>query len=249
MKFDEIKKLHQKKYREEYGHFLVEGEHLVQELEKAAQTHRALQASQLLITEAHQHWPTGLDKQVLTEKQMAQLSETQSPQGIVALVPISALDTLKHPVTGKASAKSRAVYLYEVQDPGNLGTVLRTLAWFGGFRCLLSANSVDPFNAKVIRASMGAIFHVPIEQEVAVESLATQFQHIACMEMSGEGLPSAMFPKSDCLVFGNEGRGIPPGLRAQLPAASFSIRGSGAIESLNLATAVSLSVYEMTRGA
>lgn len=244
MKFDEIKKLHQKKYREEYGHFLVEGEHLVQELAKAAQTNRALETAQLFVTEAHQHWPTRLEKNVLTEKQMAQLSDTESPQGIVALVPVSALDTLQHSATGKL----RAVYLYEVQDPGNLGAVLRTLAWFGGFRCLLSANSVDPFNSKVIRASMGAIFHVPVEQDVPVENLAKQFQHLACMEMAGEALPASGFQKADCLVFGNEARGIPPGLRAQLPATSFCIRGNGAIESLNLATAVSLSIYEITRG-
>jgi len=60
----------------------------------------------------------------------------------------------------------RAVYLHEIQDPGNLGTILRTLAWFGGFRCLLSPNSVDVHNGKAVRASMGAIFHVAVEIDV-----------------------------------------------------------------------------------
>lgn len=244
MKFDDIKKLHQKKYREEYGHFLVEGEHLLQELEKAARINAALEKAQLFVTAEQQNCSTALDKHVLTEKQMAQLSETQSPQGMVALVPMAALDALKH----TATVTRRAVYLYEVQDPGNLGTVLRTLAWFGGFRCLLSANSVDPFNSKVIRASMGAIFHVPVEQNVALESLGQQFQQVACMEMAGAPLTSPAFQKSDCLIFGNEARGIPTALRTQLPAASFAIPGGGLIESLNLATAVSLSVYEMQRG-
>ena len=65
----------------------------------------------------------------------------------------------------------RAVYLHEIQDPGNLGTILRTLAWFGNFRCLLSPDSVDVHNGKVVRASMGAIFHVPVEIDVPLEAL------------------------------------------------------------------------------
>lgn len=243
MKFEEIKKLHQKKYREEYGHFLVEGEHLVLELEKAARHHPAWRASQLFITEAHQHRDSPFETTVLSDKQMAQLSDTESPQGIMALVPMAAWQALHH----SAPQQSKAVYLYEVQDPGNLGSILRTLAWFGGFRCVLSTNSVDPLNSKVIRASMGAIFHVPITQGLGMEELAGQFQQIACMEMSGASLKTADFLRSDCLVFGNEARGIPSELRAHLPATSFSIPGGGAIESLNLAAAVAMSIYELSR--
>jgi len=245
MKFDDIKKLHQKKYRHESGHFLVEGEHLVQELEKAALQNPALKNSRIFATQDYQNWPTHLDKVMVTEKQMSQLSETKSPQGIVAVVPTAALSVTSS--TAPAQENQRAVYLYEIQDPGNLGTLLRTLAWFGGFRCLLSPNSVDLFNAKVIRASMGAIFHVPIELDVPIESLSRRFHHMACLEVGGEPVASANFKRHDCLVFGNEARGLSSPQKMSLPMTAFGIPGTAAIESLNLATAVSLCVYEVTR--
>jgi len=245
MRFDDIKKLHQKKYRHESGHFLVEGEHLIQELEKAALQNPALKSSKIFATQDYQNWPTHLDKVMVTEKQMSQLSETKSPQGIVAVVPTAALSVTSS--TAPAQENQRGIYLYEIQDPGNLGTVLRTLAWFGGFRCLLSPNSVDPFNAKVIRASMGAIFHVPIELDVFIESLPGRFRHMACLEVGGDSVTSADFKRHDCLVFGNEARGLSSQQKTALPMTAFGIPGIAAIESLNLATAVSLCVYEITR--
>lgn len=238
MKFDEIKKLHQKKYREEFRHFLVEGEHLVLELQKAATKNTRLAASKLYVTSQHEHWRSPFETHVISERRMAEMSETKTPQGIVALVPML-----------PAIAPSRgehAIYLHETQDPGNLGTILRTLAWFGNFRCLLSPGSVDPYNSKVLRASAGAIFHVPLELDVALDSLRSRFERIACLDMKGDPIQSPGFKSFDCYVFGNEARGIP---REQLTpdAKAFSIPGSGAIESLNLASAVNVCAYEMRR--
>src|SRR5262249_32419504 len=129
MKFDDIKKLHQKRYREELGHYLVESEHLIDELQKAAPTHPALKASEGFLTSHRDTWQGTLTARTITASQMAQLSETRTPQGIVALVP-------RVPPPAQRPGE-RSIYLSEVQDPGNLGTILRTLAWFGGFRCLL----------------------------------------------------------------------------------------------------------------
>ena len=104
----------------------------------------------------------------------------------------------------------RAVYLHEIQDPGNLGTILRTLAWFGNFRCLLSPDSVDVHNGKVVRASMGAIFHVPVEIDVPMDvAAANDFARIACLDLDGEPVASPAFREFDCYVFGNEARGLP----------------------------------------
>ena len=132
---------------------------------------------------------------------MAQLSETQTPQGIVAVVPILP--------AAAARAGERAIYLHEIQDPGNLGTILRTLAWFGNFRCLLSPDSVDPHNSKVVRASMGAIFHVPIELDVQLDALPARFARIACLDIGGAPVQSPEFTDFDCYLFGNEARGLP----------------------------------------
>ncbi|MCE3252661.1 MAG: methyltransferase [Cellvibrio sp.] len=240
MKLDDIKKLHQKKYRAEFGHFLVEGEHLILELEKAANQNIALQECELFVTEAYQNFTSRFKKNLVSEKHMAQLSDTKTPQGIIAVAPIlSSSNSTKH--------NERAIYLHEVQDPGNLGTILRSLAWFGNFRCLLSPGSVDPYNPKVVRSSMGAIFHVPMELDVPLESLSARFNSIATLDMNGKALSDSSFKNFNCYVFGNEARGVPRENLQTMNAQPFTIHGCGAIESLNLASAVNMCVYELTR--
>ena len=240
MKIDQIKKLHQKKYRQELGHCLVEGEHLVLELENAAKRNPKLAAAKLYVTADYADWSTQFEKVEVSNKQMASMSDTKSPQGILAVVPMAAIS----PITDE---KAVGIYLHEIQDPGNLGTILRTLAWFGGFRLLLSPGSVDPFNPKVIRSSMGALFHVPMELDVDITTLPERFETIACLDMQGEPLSSPEFKQCDCYIFGNEARGVPREHLDSLQAKAFTIPGVGLIESLNLATAVNLSVYERQR--
>ena len=239
MKFDDIKKLHQKKFREELGAFLIEGEHLVQELEKAAAHDERLRGAEIYRTHEYGHVRSSLPTHVINARHMAQISETRSPQGIAAVVPLFGA---RAPRAGE-----RAVYLFEIQDPGNLGTILRTLAWFGGFRCLLSPDSVEPFNAKGVRASMGAIFHVPIEIDVPGDSLRERFPRIACLDMKGAAVSTPEFAESDCYVFGNEARGLPRAVIDGLHARPFTIAGTGAIESLNVAAAVNIALYELNR--
>lgn len=243
IKLDDIKKLHQKKYRIELGVFLVEGEHLVLELEKAAQYNKILQSSTLYVTEPYLNWPSNFKKNIISPKQMAQISDTKNPQGIVAVVPL-----FEKPLAEEPRSKApRTVYLYEIQDPGNLGTILRTLAWFGGFRLLLSPGSVDPYNPKVVRASMGAIFHVPMELDVPISTLTHRFNNIACLDLSGRAISNSDFKKFDCYLFGNEARGIPHQELSAIQPRSFTISGKGAVESLNLASAVNICIYELTR--
>jgi TrmH family RNA methyltransferase len=242
MKLDDIKKLHQKKYRDEFGYFLVEGEHLVQELEKAAQQNPVLKSSELFVTEQYQHWPSEFKKTLINDKQMAHISDTKTPQGIIAIAPC-----LPRPARLTSVTHERVFYFYEIQDPGNLGTILRSLAWFGNSRCLLSPNSVDPYNPKVVRTSMGAIFHVPMELDVPLEGLNKRFKQVACLDMQGKQLSDSSFKNYDCYLFGNEARGVPREHLQALDAQAFTIPGSGAIESLNLAAAVNMCVYELTR--
>jgi RNA methyltransferase, TrmH family len=242
VKLDDAKKLHQKRYREELGHFLVEGEHLVLELQKAALHNPALRNSEIYVTSEHEHWRSPFTTHLISNLQMAGLAETKSPQGIVALVPLL-------PVTAPTvtPAGEQAIYLYEIQDPGNLGTILRTLAWFGNFRCLLSPGSVDPYNSKVVRASSGAIFQVPFEIDVELASLGGRFARIARLDMQGGSLQSKVFREFDCYLFGNEARGVPRDQLTAFDTSPFTIAGSGAIESLNLASAVNMCAYELNR--
>jgi TrmH family RNA methyltransferase len=239
MKFADLKQLHQKKFREELGWFLVEGEHLVLELQRALARDARLRSSEIYVTREYADWKSPLPVHVLNARQMAQLTETRSPQGIVAVVPL---------ISAPAESNGkRAVYLHEIQDPGNLGTILRTLAWFGGFRCLLSPNSVDVHNGKAVRASMGALFHVPIEIAVPIETLAARFSRIACLDMHGQSIAAPQFRDFDCYIYGNEARGLPRAVLATIPTTAFTIAGSGAIESLNVAAAVNICQYELAR--
>ena len=239
MKFEDIKKLHQKKFREEYGCFLLEGEHLVQELQKAAGHDARLRASEIYLTREYEHWTSSLPIHVVNSRHMTQLSETRSPQGIAAVVPLLAAPAHQ--------PGERAVYLHEIQDPGNLGTILRTLAWFGKFRCLLSPNSVDVHNGKAVRASMGAIFHVPVEIDVPTEALPARFGRIACLDLQGKPIAAPEFRAFDCYIYGNEARGLPREALAAMNATAFTIAGTGLIESLNVAATVNICQYELTR--
>jgi RNA methyltransferase, TrmH family len=239
MKFEDIKRLHEKKFREKLGHFIIEGEHLVQELERAAAENAGLRESKIFVTRDYSNWSSKLPMHVIQSKHMAQISETRSPQGIAAVVP------LLEPAAPRAG--ERAIYLHEIQDPGNFGTILRTLAWFGNFRCLCSPDSVDLHNGKVVRASMGAIFHVPVEFDVQVESLPKRFKRIATLDLNGESVASPAFREFDCYVFGNEARGLPREQMNALGARPFTIAGTGAIESLNVAAAVNMCLYELNR--
>ena len=239
MKFDDIKRLHEKKFREKLGHFIVEGEHLVQELEKAAARDARLRESKIFMTRDFSNWSSALPMNIVQSKHMAQISETRSPQGIAALVPLLE--------AAAPRAGERAIYLHEIQDPGNFGTILRTLAWFGNFRCLCSPDSVDLHNGKVVRASMGAIFHVPVEFDVPLASLPKRFPRIATLDLGGQPVASPSFREFDCYLFGNEARGLPKEQVSALGARPFTIAGTGVIESLNVAAAVNIALYELNR--
>ena len=242
----ELKQIAQKKFRQQAPWFMAEGEHLINELSRAAVGNPALQHSLLLVDENYTgDLPSGFTVQTIKSSVMARISDTKTPQGIIACVPKSALPTPpKSDAPGKVVP---AVYLYQVQDPGNLGTILRTLAWFGQNQCLLSPDSVDPFNGKCVRASMGAIYHVPVENQVEPASLPERFSRIACLDMRGDAMSSADFRHADCLVFGNEARGLPAWLADNQHCQRFTIPGTGNIESLNLASVLNMAIYERSR--
>ncbi|MDX1491555.1 MAG: RNA methyltransferase [Pseudohongiellaceae bacterium] len=247
MSIDELKKLKQKKYRNQLGYFIAEGEHLVLELIAASKKNPLLQQSQLYVTEKFADFRSGFNTHSLSQRQMEQICDTKTPQGIFALVPISAITQLN---SVEAKARSlKAMYFYQIQDPGNLGTILRSIAWFARSSCLLSPESVDPFNPKVVRASMGAIFHVPLELDVPLPSLPDRYKRIAYLDMAGQAVTSPAFHQADCYVFGNEARGVPVSELEALDATPFCIPGSGQIESLNLSSVLNICEYELSRSS
>lgn len=254
MTIDELRSLKDKAQREARGFYLAEGEHLVLELGKALARRPQLATARILVSHEYAAaglppgFPKGLPVETLNARQMSQLSDTRTPQGVMAVVPILPAPP---PVAGE-----RAIYLQEVQDPGNLGTILRTLAWFGRFRCLLSPDSVDPYNLKVVRASMGAVFTLPFESDVTLDALQQRYAPITLMDTGSRPVAAEDFATAECLMFGNEARGATPEMKALAGDAVFAIPGatvrgapSDAVESLNLATAVAVCAYELSRTA
>lgn len=245
MKLDDVKKLHQKKYRSQFGYYLVEGEHLIQELQRSPLM--ALPVT-VYVTDTWQSKGVTLDDRFevvsVTERQMASLSDTKTPQGVIARVPLP-VNNIDAPV----AANERCIYLHEIQDPGNLGTILRSLAWFGGFRLLLSPNSVDPFNSKAVRASMGAIFHLPVELDVSLSQLQARFEKFAYLDLNGTPITDKQFGNYSCYLFGNEARGVPAQALSDTNADAYTIAGNGTIESLNLASAVGICAFQLAQAA
>jgi TrmH family RNA methyltransferase len=257
MNLEQLKGLKDKAQRETQGFYLAEGEHLALELGKAIARRPALGTARILVS--HEYlaaglpagFPIQLPRETLNARHISQLSDTRSPQGVMAVVPILPAPP---PAPGE-----RAIYLHEIQDPGNLGTILRTLAWFGGFRCLLSPDSVDPYNPKVVRASMGAVFGLPFETEVTLDALAQRYPRKALLDIGGRPIGQDVLKDFDCLMFGNEARGASAGMLARAGEATFSIPGGlmpgglmpggAGVESLNLAATVSICAYELTRRA
>ena len=94
---------------------------------------------------------------------------------------------------------------------------------------------------------MGAIYHIPIEVDVSLGDLSNRFVRFASLDISGEAISSPAFSQQQCFIFGNEARGLPKDQIASLDPMVFSIQGNGHGESLNLASAVNMCAYELSR--
>jgi TrmH family RNA methyltransferase len=201
-----INSLHIKKYRREAGAFIAEGDKIAAEL---------LQQERMEVTAlyAEQEWADKNDHLVrpflskLTIVQPAELkkiSAMTTPQGVLAVVKMPALEV---PLVADAVC----LYLNDIQDPGNLGTILRTADWFGLAAVYCSPDCADVFNTKTIQAGMGAFLRVSTREIPLSELLAVcPDRPVWGAVLGGQSLHTARFGSNDLLVIGNEGGGIRP---------------------------------------
>ena len=177
---------------------------------------------------------------------MARLTSTVTPQGVVAVggfVDV-ALDALPD------DARTVAV-LAEVRDPGNAGTILRSADASGADAVVFTSSSVDVYNEKTVRASAGSIFHVPVVREVELEEAAAALRdrgfRILAADARGEASVSDVdLGQRSAFVFGNEARGL-PAAAAGLADATVRVPIAGRAESLNLAAAATVVLFEAAR--
>jgi RNA methyltransferase, TrmH family len=191
---------------------------------------------------------SGFDIQEVSPEVMKAMTDTVTPQGILAIakIPNNSLNEF-------FAAKKKGIklaYFWEIQDPGNAGTVIRAADAFGFDGVLFSDKSVDAYSPKVVRSSAGSHWHIPIFEDITIETLKNVAEVNDCelyatdADANLELLTAAQESSSASAIwiFGNEARGIPN----QLLAKRVAIPINGKAESLNLATAASVVMYAVS---
>jgi len=241
--------LRKKKVREEEGLFVIEGDKLVKEFLSAKIPVKTLIAKKEFISSLPPSLKECIDEiEDATFGELKQISSLKTPHNALALVHIP--QQIMNP---EELLKSLCVALDFVQDPGNLGTIIRAAAWFGIKNIVCSNDCVDVYNPKVIQATMGAILHVNIYYSDLKElvSLATENNvPVFGTLLDGESIYRHRFTGKGIILLGNESRGISDEL---LPFISHRILIPGAggtkpgIESLNVGMAASVVFSEFLR--
>jgi TrmH family RNA methyltransferase len=241
--------LRRRKAREKHSLFVAEGVRSVEELLRSGLTVRgALVAPQLATAPRGQTLRRALDEARIevaevSEKDFDSAAETESPQGVIAIaeIPARSLDTLETP------AMCRLLLLDGVQDPGNVGTILRTAAALGATATIALPGTVDLWNAKVIRGSMGAQFQHPAFHAATDDVLSFLEQRRIELWATGAGgnlISKHSAPARLAIALGNEGAGISQAVRERARQ-SVSIPISSGVESLNVAVATGIILYEL----
>lgn len=233
------KALKERKGRRESGLFLVEGRKMVEEALASAFTVDAL-----LVDDARAEeftLPSGIPTFAMPAHVLAAVCDTKTPQGIAAIVAQADV-----PLTGK-----RFVALDGVQDPGNVGTIIRTADAAGFDGILLSSQCADVFSPKVLRATMGSIFRMGIHVTDDLAALLTALCQEGASVVSSQldGTPFYEHPplgERFVLVIGNEGNGVSPQVQATATH-RLKLPMRGGAESLNAAVAAGIMMYELTR--
>jgi len=182
----------------------------------------------------------------ISPSEMSSISDTVSDQGMVAIVHLP-----KEIQSPNLTDMNTVLCLESISDPGNLGAIIRTSAWFGVDSIFLSSDSVDRFNPKVVRSSAGAIFHIPIFElpdlnEIFKKSAEKGFTKIATTPHGGTSIYDFDFPAKSIILFGSEANGLSNDIMLDTDVV-ISIPSEGSGESLNLAISCGIVLGVMNR--
>ena len=230
-KIKDIKKLQTKKYREKTNLFLVEGEHLVLEAYKAG-------CLETLILKDGFEYDLDVNTISVTENVLKYISELDTPQPMMGVCH-------KKDVS---NTKGNIIILDNVQDPGNLGTIIRSAVAFNFDTIILSNDSVDLYNSKVVRASQGLLFNVNIKigdlTEIIPELKKDGYQVYGTKVTNGNDVKSIAKNSLFAIIMGNEGNGMSDTV-SELCDSFVYINMNDKCESLNVGVAASILMYEL----
>ena len=247
---NQIKYIHQlelKKFRKQEGLFIAEGHKVVGDLLRAGFKPRQIFAVQDWITDNSSQLSV-LDSQLseVNLEELTRLSLLQHPQQVLALFPIPDEQTIPSP------KNALSILLDNVQDPGNLGTIIRIADWFGIDTIYCSLGTVDAWNPKVVQATMGSIARVHIkyvDPQLLFDSLPDKFPVYGTF-LDGDNIYTQQLSQQGIIVMGNEGNGISDAIRERvthkLLIPNFN-QGSTTAESLNVAIATAITCSEFRR--
>ena len=242
-----ITSLTQKKYRDKHGLFIAEGPKLIQDLLSSG-----IRPHQLLTTHDKEFalQEAGITQfQTIEETEMKKISLLKTPQGM--------LGVFKKPGQNFRFGDHRndlTLCLDGIQDPGNMGTILRLADWFGFSPIVCSMDSADVFNPKVVQASMGALGRVSVHYtdlaQFCLSSASELKLPVFGTFMDGENIYTAQLPEKGLIIMGNEGQGIRPetadAVTSRLAIPGFSSHPTE-MESLNVAVATAIVCAEFKR--
>jgi TrmH family RNA methyltransferase len=250
----DLRSLSQKKFREEQQLFLVEGFRLLSESVESHFEFVEVYYTQRLAQEPSvnlllQKLRKKSRVTQVSERELDLFTDTVQAQGIAAVLrqkQVSAESLLHH-----NDSPSTIVAVDAVSDPGNLGSIVRTCDWYGIDSVLVGTNSVDLYNPKVVRATMGGLFHLPIVENVDLPVLLSKAKEVGYKLYITDNEGSTHFDRvqyssKSIVVFGNEAWGVSEAVKA-LADSRVVIRRYGAGESLNVGVACGIILSAMRR--
>lgn len=242
-----VQNLEKKKFREKYNLFKIEGEKLVQEL--------LVSGIKIKTVIAYPEWLEkngsslqGIDMIEVCEKEMHSISNFQSLPEVIALAEIP-----EHTYEEDSVRNSLSLVLNGIQDPGNLGTILRLADWFGIRNVFCDSDCAGAFNPKCVQASMGAIFRVKVfytELTSLIKKYKSETFHCYGTFLAGENIYRTALGSTGFIVMGNEGKGISADIEQlvdlRLTIPSFA-NNPNSTESLNVGVAAGIMLSEFKR--
>ena len=231
------KKLHQKKYRK--STYLIEGWHLFEEAVQAGVT-----IEKIFALESYRDQLAAFPQTVwVSEDILLDLADSQTPQGIVAVVQ-------KEEVGQADFRQGKFLFLEDVQDPGNVGTIIRTADAAGFTGVIVSDKSADIYSLKTLRSMQGSHFHLPIyrmSSQRLLEEAKKAAIPVLATTLSKDSIDYRELPPIEnfVLVMGNEGQGISP-LMAESADQLVHISMKGQAESLNVAVAAGILIFHLS---
>ena len=231
-----IQKLQQKKYRNELNLFIVEGKKSIMEFLQAGYRLELLIATEVFATVLN-----GQPITLVSKEELRKVSSLKNPDEGLAIF---------HQRQHKGILQEGVILaLDNVQDPGNLGTLIRLCDWFGIETLICNSQTVDCYNPKVVQATMGSLTRVAVHYVDLAGFLATCALPLYAMDLDGENLYTTEFPEDCVLILGNEANGISPEVRA-LTDGIITIPRFGKLqqtESLNVAMAGAIVVSQVRK--